>query len=132
MLPLFLRQTIQETKHATRNCQSIRLILALNYGSRDEMCRAFKSMLEDFERKQLSKDDVTEDVLAGYLDSHEWGDPDLLIRTSGEFRISNFLLWQVCYSEIYIASVLWPDFRPQNLLDAILDYQNRERRWGGD
>ena len=89
-------------------------------------------MLEDYEHKQLSKNDVTEDVLASYLDTCEWGDPDLLIRTSGEFRISNFLLWQLCYSEIYVAPVLWPDFRPQNLLDAILDYQSRERRWRGD
>lgn len=132
LLPPFLKQTIQETKFATRNCQSIRLILALNYGSRNEMCRAFKNILEDVERQQLSKEDITEEVLASYLDTSEWGDPDLLIRTSGEFRISNFLLWQVCYSEIYITPVLWPDFKPQNLLDAILDYQNRDRRWGGD
>lgn len=131
-LPLFLRQIIKETKYATQNCQSISLILALNYGSRDEMCRAIKSMLADFEQKQLTKDDVTEEVLASYLDTHAWGDPDLLIRTSGEFRVSNFLLWQVCYSEIHISPVLWPDFKPQNLLDAIIDYQNRERRWGGD
>lgn len=131
-LPLFLRQIIQETKNATKNCQNIHLILALNYGSRDEICRAFKSMLNDYDHKQLSKEDISEEVLSSYLDTNEWKDPDLLIRTSGEFRISNFLLWQVCYSEIYVAPVLWPDFKPQHLLDAVLDYQSRERRWGGD
>ncbi|MFI5344534.1 MAG: polyprenyl diphosphate synthase, partial [Chlamydiales bacterium] len=111
-LPLFLREIIQEVKMATQQCHHITLILALNYGSRDEMCRVFKAMLEDYERKQLTKDEINEDILASYLDTHEWGDPDLLIRTSGEFRVSNFLLWQVCYAEIFISPVLWPDFTP--------------------
>lgn len=131
-LPLFLTDIIQETKKATSHCRDINLILALNYGSRDEMCRAFKTMLEDYEHKQLSKEDISEEVLASYLDTHEWGDPDLLIRTSGEFRVSNFLLWQVCYSEIHISPVFWPEFAPKHLLDAIIDFQGRERRWGGD
>lgn len=131
-LPPFLKEIIQETKIATQSSHSISLILALNYGARDEMCRAFKALLEDYDKKQLSKEAITEKILASYLDTHQWGDPDLLIRTSGEFRISNFLLWQLCYSELYISSVLWPDFTPQHLLEALIDYQSRERRWGGD
>jgi len=130
-LPVFLNEIIQETKIATRYCQSINLILALNYGSRDEMCRAFKDMLQEFQYKQLTQEDVTEEVFASYLDTYEWGDPELLIRTSGEFRISNFLLWQLCYAEMYISPVLWPDFTPQHLLEAVIDYQSRDRRWGG-
>lgn len=131
-LPDYLQQVISDSKAATAHCREITLILALNYGSRDEMCRAFKAMLEDYDRKQLSKEDINEEVLSSYLDTHEWSDPDLFIRTSGEFRMSNFLLWQASYSEIYIAPVLWPDFYPQHLLEAILDFQGRDRRWGGN
>ncbi len=130
-LPPFLNQIIEETKLATQHCQSINLILALNYGSRDEMCRAFKLMWEDCKQKQLSCKDINETVLNSYLDTSTWADPELLIRTSGEYRLSNFLLWQLCYAEMYITPVLWPDFTPQHLLEAIIDYQRRDRRWGG-
>jgi len=130
-LPPFLNQIIQETKIATQHCQSVNLILALNYGARDEMCRAFKLMLEDFSHNQLSLNDIDENIISSYLDTSDWGDPELLIRTSGEYRISNFLLWQLCYAEMYITPVLWPDFTPQHLLEAVIDYQSRERRWGG-
>ncbi len=129
-LPLFLREAIHDTKAATRNCDKIALILALNYGSRDELCRAFRAMLEDYDRQCLRKEDINESTVSRYLDTHEWCDPDLLIRTSGELRISNFLLWQICYSEIYLAPVLWPDFTPQHLIEAIIDFQSRKRRWG--
>lgn len=130
-LPSFLQKTIQETKLATRHCDKITLILALNYGARDEICRAFKSMLEDYDRKFLDKEDINEAAISRYLDTHQWGDPDLLIRTSGELRVSNFLLWQISYSEIHVAPVLWPDFTPQHLIEAIIDFQGRQRRWGG-
>lgn len=131
-LPSFLQHTIEETKRATQDCGKINLILALNYGSRNEICRAFRAMLNDFEQASLKKEDVNEEMISRYLDTQPWGDPDLLIRTSGELRVSNFLLWQISYSEIHVAPVLWPDFTPQHLIDAILDYQSRQRRWGGD
>jgi undecaprenyl diphosphate synthase len=130
-LPPYLQKVIEETKQATAFCSGIRLVLALNYGGRDELCRAFQAMLDDYDRGRLKKEEVTERVVSQYLDSAAWEDPELLIRTSGELRISNFLLWQISYTEMHVAPVLWPDFRPHHLLDAILDYQKRERRWGG-
>lgn len=130
-LPPFLRKVIYETQEATQECNGINLILALNYGSRNEICRAFKSMLEDYNRQQILKEEINEATISRYLDTYKWGDPDLLIRTSGELRVSNFLLWQISYSEIYVAPVLWPDFTPQHLLEAVIDFQRRERRWGG-
>lgn len=130
-LPYFLRKAIDETKLATQDCQGINLILALNYGSRNEICRAFRTMLEDYERQHLTKEDINETTISRYLDTHHWRDPELLIRTSGELRVSNFLLWQICYAEIHVAPVLWPDFTPQHLIEAIFDFQKRQRRWGG-
>ena len=130
-LPRFLRTTIQETKEATKDCHDITLILALNYGSRNEICRAFKNILDDYDHHKLTKEDINEETISRYLDTDPWGDPDLLIRTSGELRVSNFLLWQISYSEIHVAPVLWPDFTPQHLLEAIIDFQGRQRRWGG-
>lgn len=130
-LPPFLRQVIQETKEATQECDKIDLILALNYGSRNEICRAFQAMLEDYSNSTLKKEDVNEETISRYLDTSKWKDPDLLIRTSGELRVSNFLLWQISYAEIHTAPVLWPDFTPQHLLDAVVDFQGRQRRWGG-
>lgn len=130
-LPSFLRQTIIETKLATQDCQKINLILALNYGSRNEICRALKAILEDYDQKKLTKENINEEIVSRYLDTFKWGDPELLIRTSGELRVSNFLLWQISYSEIHIAPVLWPDFTPQHLIEAIVDFQGRKRRWGG-
>ena len=130
-LPSFLNQVIEETKEATRDCTDIRLVLAFNYGSRNELCRAFKLMLQDYENNHLSAEDVNEPTISRYLDTGGWCDPELLIRTSGEVRISNFLLWQISYAEIHISPVLWPEFTPQHLLNAILDYQDRNRRLGG-
>lgn len=130
-LPSFLRQVVEEIKQATQDCNKITLILALNYGSRDEICRAFRNMLEDYDHHKLAKEEINENTISRYLDTHPWGDPELLIRTSGELRVSNFLLWQISYSEIHVAPVLWPDFTPQHLIEAIIDFQNRQRRWGG-
>lgn len=129
-MPADLNQVIHETKMATKNCDKIQLVLALNYGSRNELCRAFKAMLEDVEHKKLDYDEINESTITRYLDTGKWQDPELLIRTSGELRLSNFLLWQLSYSEIYVAPVLWPDFTPDHLVDAIIDYQKRDRRWG--
>lgn len=129
--PSFLCDVIKETKFVTRDCEKITLILALNYGSRDEICRAFRAMLSDYDQKKLCKDQINEQTISQYLDTNQWGDPDLLIRTSGELRVSNFLLWQISYSEIHVAPVLWPDFTPQHLIEAIVDFQSRQRRWGG-
>jgi undecaprenyl diphosphate synthase len=130
-LPSFLQQSIRQVKSATHRCDKITLILALNYGSRDELCRAFRTMLDDYDHQLLKKEEINEQTVARYLDTYQWGDPDLLIRTSGELRISNFLLWQLSYTEIHVAPVLWPDFNPEHLLEAILDFQGRKRRWGG-
>lgn len=130
-LPSFLLNTIDEVKAATKHSNKIRLILALNYGGRNEICRAVKQMILDAKEGMIQADDITEKTIASYLDTKKSKDPELLIRTSGEVRLSNFLLWQISYTEIYFSPVLWPDFKPQHLLDAILDYQKRERRWGG-
>jgi undecaprenyl diphosphate synthase len=130
-LPPFLLNAIAEVKDATKHCDKIRLILALNYGSRDEICRAVKKIMSDVGQGKLSENEVTEKTISQYLDTGKCRDPELLIRTSGEMRVSNFLLWQISYTEIHVSPVLWPDFKPQHLLEAIVDYQARERRMGG-
>ncbi len=130
-LPSFLKEAIRETKEATKSCDKIDLILALNYGSRNELCRAVRALVEDCDNKRLNKEEINEETLSRYLDTHPWSDPDLLIRTSGELRLSNFLLWQISYAEMHISPTLWPDFSPKHLLDALLDFQGRERRRGG-
>lgn len=129
-LPSSLVKTLKETENYTQSCRRINLVLALNYGGRDAIRRAFCLILEDFEKGKIKKEEVTESLISHYLDFHGFKDPDLLIRTSGAMRISNFLLWEISYSEIIIQDVLWPDFTERNLLDAVLEYQNRERRGG--
>lgn len=129
--PDSVKAAINSTKEKTQHCKDIEMVFALNYGGRDEISRAFKLILEDYDRKNIEKSEINEKVIARYLDSAKWADPDLLIRTSGEFRMSNFLLWQSSYAEFYTINVLWPDFTPEHLLKAILDYQRRERRMGG-
>lgn len=129
-LPLDVQTVLNETKSATSEGTKFNLVIALNYGARDEIKRAVWHIVEDCLSKKLSKDSITEDVLASYLDTAKWKDPDLLIRTSGENRISNFLLWQISYCEIYVTDVLWPDFDEKDLLAAVLEYQKREMRVG--
>lgn len=107
------------------------LTLALNYGGRSEMVDAFRALYAEIERKQISPDQITEEDIHRHLYTAHMPDPDLLIRTSGEMRISNYLLWQIAYTEIYVTDRLWPDFRGAHLLEAIEDYQRRERRYGG-
>ncbi len=129
-LPLFVQETLLATKQATAQGSHIDLVLALNYGGRDDIRRAIMAMLKDHEKGDLSIAELSEDLISGYLDTAQWPDPDILIRTSGEKRQSNFLLWQLCYSEFYHTDVLWPDFKAQDLLLAIKEYQKRERRLG--
>lgn len=130
-LPGYVLRIIEETKHVTSTCGDIDLVLALNYGGRDDIRRAIHSILDDYQDQKLKKEDVTETMISRYLDTRQWSDPELLIRASGELRISNFLLWQLSYSEIYVTPVLWPDFTSKHLLEAVLSYQQRERRLGG-
>ena len=100
---------------------------AVNYGSRDEIKRAISNIISD----NIKAEDISEELISSYLDTAGAPDPDLLIRTSGEFRISNYLLWQIAYSEIYITDTLWPDFNKNELIKAIENYNQRERRFGG-
>lgn len=130
-LPNDALKAIEETKHATENGSNIDMILALNYGSRDEICRAFHRILDDCLSQKITKEQINEELISRYLDTTPWGDPDLFIRTSGENRVSNFLLWQLSYTELYICEALWPDFTPNHFLDAIIDFQKRDRRLGG-
>jgi undecaprenyl diphosphate synthase len=111
----------------TKNNQRITIVLAFNYGGRDEIIHAIKAMLAD----QVDPDDVNEDLISQYLFTHEIPDPDLVIRTSGELRTSNFLTWQSVYSEWYFPKVYWPDFNEAELIKAIQAYNQRERRYGG-
>jgi undecaprenyl diphosphate synthase len=107
------------------------LNLALNYGGRDEIVQVVRRFAEDVRAGRMQIEDMSEELFQTYLFSPELRDPDLLVRTSGELRLSNFLLWQVAYSEIYVTDVLWPDFRRRDLLEAIAEYQRRNRRFGG-
>lgn len=106
------------------------LVLALNYSSRWEIVQASRLIAEDVKLSKLDPASINEEVFSSYLSTRDIPDPELLIRTSGEQRISNYLLWQIAYAELYFTEVFWPDFKKKNLLEAILDYQKRERRFG--
>lgn len=129
-LPPVVVETIEETKSITKKCDGIDLVFALNYGGRDDICRAALALADDIATSRIQRESVTEAMFSKYLDTAQWRDPDLLIRTSGELRVSNFLLWQISYSEIYKCDALWPDFKPEHLFKAVLDFQKRERRLG--
>lgn len=130
-LPDSVKQALQATKDATAECHDIEMVFAVNYGGRDEIRRAMQAILDDYADQKIKREEVTERLISRYLDTNRWSDPDLLIRTSGEFRFSNFLIWQTSYTETYIADILWPDFNPTNLLEAVFSFQKRERRLGG-
>ena len=130
-LPTRVRDAFEETKRMTKNGDRINLVLALNYGARDEIRRAIVKILQENEKKKIEIEALTEEFIAENLDTKAWGDPDLLIRTSGELRLSNFLLWQLSYAELYMTDVLWPDFSSQSLYEAVLSFQQRFRRRGG-
>jgi undecaprenyl diphosphate synthase len=129
--PEHIIKLINETVEATKHCTNINVIFAMNYGGRDEITRAIRKIAEDCNKGNFSNRDITEELVSKYLDTAKWGDPDMLIRTSGESRVSNFLLWQISYAEIYLSEVFWPEFTPRHLLEAVYEYQNRERRLGG-
>lgn len=126
-----LQQRIAELEEASKNNTGIHFTIALNYGSRDEMVRSMKHLAQDILDGKIAKEDITEEAFANYLDTRELPDPDLLIRTSGEERLSNFLLWQLAYTEFYFTDVLWPDFNKKELRKAIEYYNGRDRRFGG-
>ena len=126
-LPDTLRKEIEITERFTVSNTGMVLTIAINYGGRDEMVRAYRGMLED----GIKSESVTEELITSYLDTAGVPDPDLVIRTSGEYRLSNFLLWQIAYSELYFTDKYWPDFTAEDLLSAIDEYQNRTRRFGG-
>ncbi len=127
-LPKRCKQQLQETTEKTKNNEKMTLILALSYSGRWEIINAIKKIVN--ETKNNIEKEINEDTFKQYLNTHDVPDPELLIRTSGEYRISNFLLWQIAYSELYFTDTLWPDFGRQDLIKAILDYQTRERRFG--
>jgi undecaprenyl diphosphate synthase len=129
-LPLDVQNTLQETMKKTEHCDGMTLNLALSYGGRSEILHAVHGILSDFQEGKVKQKDITIQRFSQYLWTHGIPDPDLLIRTSGEFRISNFLLWQIAYTELYVTNTLWPDFNRKELLMAIADYQSRERRFG--
>lgn len=128
--PGSVKKAFYDAKEATKDGEKIDLILALGYSARDEMVRAIKGIVQDCEMKKISKEDLTENLITKYLDTDKQKDPELLIRTSGEHRISNFLLWQIAYTEVFMTEVLWPDFTEKNFMDAIVDYSQRARRFG--
>lgn len=130
-LPQAAQKALQEAHELTGNNQGLVLNLCLNYGGRTELVDACKKIAQQVKDDELSVEDITEDTIGGSLYTQAYPDPDLLIRPAGELRISNYLLWQLAYTEFWLTDVLWPDFRKKHLLQAILDYQNRKRRFGG-
>jgi len=121
---------LDETQRVSRDNSGLRLCLAINYGSRLEIVDAVREIARRVESGQLRPDEITEATIDAHLYTAGMPDPDLLIRTAGEMRVSNFLLWQISYAELYVSNVLWPDFRPAHLNEAIRNYAARQRRFG--
>ena len=130
-LPADVREKIEEVLEATRGCDGLVLTLALNYGGRAEIVDAVRKLIKRLSDNGLKPEEVDEEIFSRFLYCPWLPEPDLLIRTSGEQRISNFMLWQLAYTELYFTSVLWPDFTKEEFLRAIEDYKRRERRFGG-
>ena len=130
MLPKNIRKEISNGIDLTSNNTGLNLILALNYGSRQEIIVAVKNIIEKNNKDEIDSSMIDEDLFSSFLSTKNIPDPDLLIRTGGELRISNFLLWQCAYTEIYLTDTFWPDFRKEKLIESITAFQKRERRFG--
>lgn len=130
LLPEFARLELQEALQMTEHNTGLNLIMALSYSSRWELVNAVKNIGLDIEKGTIKAEDICADTLEHYLATSNFPDPELMIRTSGEYRISNFLLYQLAYAELYFTNTRWPDFRKENLYEAIIDFQSRERRFG--
>lgn len=126
-----IRNRILELEEASKDNDGLNFQIAINYGSRDEIARAVRKLAEDVEQRKVRAQDVDETLIGRYLDTEGIPDPDLLIRTSGEQRLSNFLLWQLAYTEFYFTDTAWPDFTKEELMQAIEKYNSRDRRYGG-
>ena len=129
-LPESVRADLEAGRHATAGCTGLNLMICLSYSSRWELTNAARKIAEKVKNGELAPSQITEETIASELSTSGIPDPDLLIRTGGEHRISNFLLWQCAYSELYFTPVLWPDFDNEAFIDALIDFQNRERRFG--
>jgi len=130
-LPLLCQEELRKAQDKTKLNTKLNLNLALNYGGRDDILRAMKKIGNDLLNHNIKLKDLSESLITGYLDTKGIPDPDIIIRPSGEQRLSNFLLWQAAYSELWFSDIYWPDFNKKVLHKAIYDYQNRERRYGG-
>ena len=126
-----IRNRIAELEEATKDNGGLNFQIALNYGSRDEIVRAVRKVSEDVKEGKVKPEDIDEKMFEPYLDTHGIPDPDLMIRTSGELRLSNYLLWQLAYTEFYFTDIPWPDFTKEELSKAIEQYNRRDRRYGG-
>ena len=126
-----LQEKIKELEEYSSQYDELYFQIALNYGSRDEITRGMRKLAQDAADGRLNPQEITEDTISGYLDTAGVPDPDLLIRTSGEQRLSNFLMWQLAYTEFYFTDVAWPDFHKEDLIKAIEKYNSRDRRFGG-
>jgi undecaprenyl diphosphate synthase len=130
MLPQYAQKELQEALEITSHNTGLNLIMALSYSGRWELLNAVKNIAWDVQQQKLDVSEIDQDTLQRYLCTSAFPDPELMIRTSGEYRISNFLLYQLAYAELYFTNVRWPDFRKANLYEALLDFQGRERRFG--
>ena len=130
MLPADAKKELDEAIAETKNNTGLNLVMALSYSSRWELTDAVKRIAAAVKNNNLEPEEITQETLQQYLSTAPFPDPELMIRTSGEFRISNFLLYQLAYAELYFTDTLWPDFRKEDLYEAIINYQNRERRFG--
>jgi len=129
-LPKICQRNLEEAKEITKNNTGLTVLLALNYSGRWEILKAARKIADDVQRGALHPEDIDEKMFSNLLETAGVPDPELLIRTSGELRVSNFLLWQIAYTELYITKTLWPDFRKEDLYEAIYSFQQRERRFG--
>ena len=130
-IPKNTLRIIEKAEKQSQNNTGLQLIIAFNYGGRREIATAAKEIAKAYANGDINLDKINEDSFHNFLYLPDVPDPDLIIRSSGEMRISNFLLWQLAYSEFWVSDILWPDFKPENLVEAIRDFNNRDRRYGG-